>query len=836
MSTRQNLEDLLRFLREDGHFLRERPELFFQQAASQPPSTAPAQLAERRFNQGLERRSWLRWLNKRQNRARRLLTTHLADEPTSCAFSPDGARVVTLFMSGWQLSDASSGNVIATHREPSSRCQQLSQEGSFVLGYRAERVAAEVAARPTPTPRNILEVNEEYRRDQADARYRFTILISDVASGTVVAEFEMAQPAHRCVPIVASTDRRRIVGLVDDALELWHTDTGAAISLAPRGSVCPCAFSRDGTHVAARWWNQLRIWDTTTGAEDRTIDVESCMDPGGIAFSPDGTRILSADSWELKIWDVATGTEQITFGQDDQDIGDVVGERSRVHSCGFSPNGSTVAAVFENGRLRVWDATTGEVELAVHAHSASTGGHRAAAVACAFSSDGTRLVSAGRDRKLAVWDVGSLPRDAASRGHADTVMTCALSSDGKRIISGANDGTLKMWDAANGSEVWTIQAHWMIGRQDRRFGRPLTLCAISPDGTRVISGHTYGPLKLWNASTGSPCATLHDDRANIWGCTFSPDGSKVAATFHDRLRIWNASDGKLHATLQPRSQRGFNNIAPVFSPDGSRVVVSDGHQLRVCRVATGREQASLEHDGYISGVAVSPDGARLVAAHNWSGRKASLQIWELSSSRKVIAISQGTSQRAERSCSYLPDSTHIAAIDQYNNLKVWNAETGALAATLALGVEFDADCDYALSPDGKHVAARSKGALLTIWDWVRGARVCEIPVDGPPTSIEWSPEGERIVTGSRTGVYVFQLENVAIGPPAVNAWQRRSTLMPWRSEKTFHYGCPVCRTWSPLNAKQLGHDVACGQCGRRLSITAFVIAGDWKPIASAWRH
>ena len=58
--------------------------------------------------------------------------------------------------------------------------------------------------------------------------------------------------------------------------------------------------------------------------------------------------------------------------------------------------------------------------------------------------------------------------------------------------------TLKIWDAATGAERATLTGHTS----------DVTACAVSPDGTWIVSASTDDTLKIWDAATGAERATL----------------------------------------------------------------------------------------------------------------------------------------------------------------------------------------------------------------------------------------------------------------------------------------------------------------------------------------
>jgi WD40 repeat protein len=53
------------------------------------------------------------------------------------------------------------------------------------------------------------------------------------------------------------------------------------------------------------------------------------------------------------------------------------------------------------------------------------------------------------------WEAASGAHLHRLEGHEDWVMACALSPDGTRLVSASGDGTLILWEAASGARPFT---------------------------------------------------------------------------------------------------------------------------------------------------------------------------------------------------------------------------------------------------------------------------------------------------------------------------------------------------------------------------------------------
>ena len=434
-----------------------------------------------------------------------------------------------------------------------------------------------------------------------------------------------------------------------------------------------------------------------------------------VAFSPDGARVLSGSSdGKLKLWDAATGQLIRTFGA----------YSGVVHSAAFSPDGVRLLSGNADGTLKLWDAASGHE---IHTFKGHSGRVRSGA----FSPDGKRVLSGSDDKTLKLWDASTGQLIRTFEGHSDRVQSVAFSPDGTRLLSGGRDKTLKLWDLATGQLIRTFEGH--VGE--------VSSVAFSPDGARVLSGSGDRTMRLWDAATGALLRTFEGHSMSVSSVAFSPDGTRlVSGSFDGMLRFWDATAGHLVRTFEVDPMGVFS---VVFSPDGTRLLSDSGDEtLKLWDAVTGRLVRTFE--GYadqVNSVAFSPDGTRLLSG----GGDRTLKLFDAATGQ-LIRTFEGHSDRVQ-SVAFSPDGTRLLSGSWDRTLKLFDAATGQLIHTFAGHV--GAVNSVAFSPDGARLLSGSNDNTLKLWDAFTRQLIRTFEGHSDRVnSVAFSPDGTRLLSGS----------------------------------------------------------------------------------------
>ena len=198
------------------------------------------------------------------------------------------------------------------------------------------------------------------------------------------------------------------------------------------------------------------------------------------------------------------------------------------------------------------------------------------------------------------------------------------------------------------------------------------------------------------------------------------------------------------------------------------------------------------------------------------------EVWEAEDEGITLFFSDSD---VGNTTSYSPDGRYAIFERGGNNLKICRRED--LKTIAKLSGHSDRVLASSYSPDGQYVVSCSRDKTLKLWSATKGEEILSFPVDFPGNKINFKANGREIILTSSRNIYILRLENLPIGPPI---------LTPWHSDKdgTYAFGCVFCRKWSVIGEEELGTEIDCPECGKRVKLNPFTIDADWRPIAKGW--
>ncbi|HJZ93901.1 MAG TPA: sigma-70 family RNA polymerase sigma factor, partial [Gemmataceae bacterium] len=420
----------------------------------------------------------------------------------------------------------------------------------------------------------------------------------------------------------------------------------------------------------------------------------------------------------------------------------------------FSKDGNTLYFGGQHGQLFRWDLKNNKRLPDVGRHTTWT------LSSIALSPDESVLYSMGYNKVVHRWDLKGNKQLPTPEGYV-TQTAVAPAPDGKHLIVVDHAGHLDSWDLATGRHVKQYQTGKSGG---------FDCVAISADGRWLAGGRTVQDVQLWDFAAGKverviPLVEKPDPRGSdhVKRVAFRADG-KVLFTGSNKTGItaWEVPSGKKLWNVP-----GIGPLAAV-DPRG-RWVVAGGKYNRESNpwtaldMATGevvrqvevepeqdaiQETRTIAYPPYLSDIAFTPDGSRLVTCH-FDG---TIRVWDPEAGKELLRMKGNGYGSAGLALS--GDGKWAAVGGVSYKVNVWELATGK--QVLALGGHDSQVRDVAFTRDGRGLVANADLAP-TLW----ALTPKDLPaVDGPA-----DPLWEALATDD--GAKVFPLEWAFANNPKV---------------------------------------------------------------------
>ncbi len=571
------------------------------------------------------------------------------------------------------------------------------------------------------------------------------VALWNLATGRLIKQWEPESIDDRVFRVAALADgERALLGTLSGGLLIWDLGSRAEAQRlggpedSHAGWVSALAPGADGrTAIAGDTSGGLILWDLETGLAIRRYEDESAVAFRSpvldVDLSPDGlTFVSSLESGALALWDLESGEKIQRFDANDWNV----------ESVALLPGGGSALATTINGGLVEWDWLQGTFTRLYE-------GPQARAVEAvwrpgsqeALSSSFNLTTDQGGD--LVLWDLQrGVMRFRLQGAHETDVSTLAISPDGSRGLSGDDNGLIVLWNLDTGAAIRSLNTHSEL----------VLDLAFSADGRLALSGSQDGDMILWDLEAGEALRRF-PVALNAEAVALSPDGRiAYAGTSSGEVQLWDTETGTEIQVLA-----GHTNIIYdlVISPDG-RVAISSAVDgvVRLWDLSPGAELGSLDWPAFQFGAALTSDGQ-----YAYTGAGGDLLQWDLQSRELILQLTGhdqpifdiviGADGRRALSSAGDPFATDPTS------LILWDLAAGEDIRRLEGEGQFYVP---AFGPDGRYALVSSDGNNfpgMFLWDLETGETLNRFgmsPGEWEVGVLAVSPDGREALTGSLSDI------------------------------------------------------------------------------------
>jgi WD40 repeat protein len=458
---------------------------------------------------------------------------------------------------------------------------------------------------------------------------------------------------------------------------------------------------------------------------------------------------VAADGSRVAVGAAAGTLWLIDLGPTGQPTGPprAIAAHDEINGLAFSPDGSLLASVGQDGRARLWRPATGALLREV-AHE------QAPLFSIAFAPDGRRLAWAGATRVLSVEPVD------ATGNPTGPVVTGRPFADVPGLAEQSNIESLCFLDADSVVAVSHDQALAIaadtgaIEREFKGHRRHLGIVAVSGDGGRFATGGTDRQPRLWNAITGELIAKLPQHPDRVAGIAWLPGDAGVVTGCRDGvIRVFG-----LDGVERNRLVGHVGRVWDLQSDPQGRVLSAGGDgTVRRWNPAAGAAVAGTREIGlpgvWVPSLTAVPLAGRLVALltaltqGELNRGLVDLRTGEVTRSGKPVATSMAQSA--------VDPGTGQVAVFGYDGRGLVLTDDGVRELAMPADVDPPTPSACRWLPGGGLVAGCVKGEAGSVWGWGADLEAARCIVSGRqlidcfgPAGAGWLAFGD----GERVGI------------------------------------------------------------------------------------
>ncbi len=588
--------------------------------------------------------------------------------------------------------------------------------------------------------------------------------------------------------LVATADRR-------GALTLWSAQVDprplarALERHAPPSRALGLVFSPGAERLAASFADgSVALWNlpdesvtTRTGPLRADIELSGealtgapLLDPA--LFWSDARPMLLARSGDLA---VLIGLP--TTSDPAPALHTLRGHEGSVHAARPGPRGQLIATASRDGTARLWRARDGAPLGVLRPATTRTGEPAPALVDLDLDPEGARLVAAGRDGHARVWRLRGARRPQLIQGHGSPLRLARFTDRGSGLVTVAEDGTTRSWELSGAAPRSLPPAHLpeltgTIGPlrhdpvQDLLLGTPTGGAALlwtltGPGAPLVLRGHTGNVVEARFDARGETLATASaDGTARLWRygaqrdvlrghaftvgqAEFTPRGDALlSASMDGTARLWSlagASAGQ--ARVLGGHREGATVIARVDAA-GRRIATASADGALSLWTGDGARVGSLMHlTGDVVDLALADDGRLAIGTRE--GRVHLVRADAPDAPPRELSIAAAVSRLA------LTDRGGLLVASEDGRVFTWSNSHQSPRAGPTLAAHAAPIRDLALAEDGRALATAGEDGLVNIFpldaDGLPSGRArALLGHRGPVWSVEFDPDGDRVITAS----------------------------------------------------------------------------------------